>query len=431
MTPERGKMGGMDSSPLPNAAPMHASGARPPASLYVTGPFSMGYVDFFTFLIPLYGLALGFDASEIGILVGARSILALFLSIHIGVLMDRFGTRAVTLVFVWIGMLLAPLFPLAPNFWALLVLQLVNGAAVSFAWSGAQTLIAQLAQGDAKYIGRFSFFARLGSTSAPIVAGAVWDLGGAWPAYLFGAAWGAILTTALFRTPEADFFTPPSAGATNRRQFRVRDAWPRASDYMSSIYLIAIPAVAISMVVISLRNTTYSLQTSVYIVYLDEIALVGTTIGLLFAAAEIASGFGALFAGRAMRLGNPQRTMLSGTVLSILLIAATPLLGGIFGLLLLFQIARGWLEGVIQPVILSLQARAVGRHEQGAVVGLRQTGQRLGSILIPPVMGGVADRFGTSESFLIYGAFMLPSCALLALIIRRLQRSGDRDAPDF
>ena len=90
----------------------------------------MGYVDFFTFLIPLYGLSLGLDASEIGILVGARSILALFLSIHIGVLMDRFGTRAVTLVFVWTGMLLAPLFPLAPNFWALLLLQLVNGAAV-------------------------------------------------------------------------------------------------------------------------------------------------------------------------------------------------------------------------------------------------------------------------------------------------------------
>jgi hypothetical protein len=37
-------------------------------------------------------------------------------------------------------------------------------AASSFAWSGAQTLIAQLTQGDARYIGRFSFFARLGST---------------------------------------------------------------------------------------------------------------------------------------------------------------------------------------------------------------------------------------------------------------------------
>jgi sugar phosphate permease len=95
---------------------------------------------------------------------------------------------------------------------------------------------------------------------------------------------------------------------------------------------------------------------------------------------------------------------------------------------LLFQLARGWLEGVIQPVILSVQARAVGRHQQGAVVGLRQTGQRLSSILIPPVMGGVADRFGTSESFLIYGAFMLPLCGLLALIIR-LQRPRTGDTP--
>jgi MFS family permease len=415
-------MGGMKSTIATRAVAMSATGARPPVSLYVAGPFSMGYVDFFTFLIPLYGLSLGLDASEIGILVGARSILAMFLSIHIGVLMDRFGTRAVALVFVWTGMVLAPLFPLATGFWTLLVLQLVNGAAVSFAWSGVQTLIAQLAEGDARYLGRFSFFARFGSTSAPIVAGMVWDLGGAWPAYLLGAAWGAILTAALIRTPEAEFFTPQSASGTNRNRFRARDAWPRASDYIGAIKLIAIPAVAVSMAVISMRNTTYSLQTSVYVVYLDRIALVGTAIGMLFATAEIASGLGALFAGRAMRLGNPQRTMLRGTVLSIMLIAATPLLGGLFGLLLLFQVARGWLEGVIQPVILSVQARAVGRHQQGAVVGLRQTGQRLSSILIPPVMGAVADRFGTSQSFLIYAAFMLPLCGLLALIIRRLQR---------
>jgi MFS family permease len=411
----------MNSRSAARAAPLAESGASPPASLYLAAPFSMGYVDFFTFLIPLYGLSLGLDAEQIGVLVGARSILALFLSIHVGVLMDRFGTRAVALVCVWTGMLLAPLFPLATGFWALLLLQLVNGAAVSFAWSGAQTLVAQLVEGDARHLGRFTFFARLGSTSAPIVAGAVWDFGGAWPAYLVGSAWGAVLTIALMRTPEPEYFPPQPASGPNRTRFRVRDAWPRASDYVGAIKLIAISAVAVSMAVISMRNTTYSLQTSVYIVYLKRIGLVGTTIGTLFAAAEIASGLGALFAGRAMRLGNPQRTMLNGTVLSILLIAATPLLGGLFGLLLLFQVARGWLEGVIQPVILSVQARAVGRHQQGAVVGLRQTGQRLASILIPPVMGAIADRFGTSRSFLIYAGFMLPLCAVLALVIRRLR----------
>jgi len=315
----------------------------------------------------------------------------------------------------------ALLFPLAPWFWSLLLLQLVNGAAVSFAWSGAQTLIAQLAEGDARYIGRFSFFARLGSTTAPILAGAVWDFGGAWPAYLLGAAWGGALTVALLRTPEAEIFAPRPDGMRETR-FRARDAWPRASDYVSAIMLLAIPTIALSMVIMSMRNTTYSIQTSVYVVYLDQVGLVGTTIGILFAAAEIASGFGSLFAGRAMQLGNPLRTMLTGTALAILLIAITPLLGGIFAMLLVFQALRGWLEGVIQPVVLSVQANAVGRHQQGAVVGLRQTGQRLTSIVIPPVMGAIADRWGTSESFFILGAFMLLLCVPLALITRRVGR---------
>jgi MFS family permease len=186
--------------------------------------------------------------------------------------------------------------------------------------------------------------------------------------------------------------------------------------------LVAIPAVAVSMAIMSMRNTTYSIQTSVYVVYLDAIGLFGTTIGILFAIVEIASGFGALFAGRAMRLGNPQRTMLSGTVLSIVLIAITPLLGGIFVLLLLAQGMRGWLEGLIQPVILSVQARAVGRHQQGAVVGLRQTGQRLTSIVIPPLMGAIADRWGAGESFVILGGLMLLLCMPLAIIIRRASR---------
>jgi MFS family permease len=143
---------------------------------------------------------------------------------------------------------------------------------------------------------------------------------------------------------------------------------------------------------------------------------------VLFSAAEIASGFGALFAGRAMSFGNAQRTMLSGTALSILLIALTPLLGGILVLLLLFQVARGWLEGVIQPLVLSVQARAAGRHQQGAVVGLRQTGQRFTSIVIPPVMGAIADRCGVAESFFILGGFMLLLCIPMALIIRRVGR---------
>jgi hypothetical protein len=84
-------------------------------------------------------------------------------------------------------------------------------------------------------------------------------------------------------------------------------------------------------------------------------------------------------------------------------------------------------EGVIQPLVLSVQARAAGRHQQGAVVGLRETGQRFTSILVPPIMGTIVDRFGVSASFLIIGGVMLLLCTSVALIIRRIGRRGSLD----
>src|SRR5580704_15824449 len=227
-----------------------------PIPLYVVGLFSRGYVDFYIFLMPLYCLSLGMNAGEIGMIVGARSALAVFLSIHIGVLMDRFGTRRVTLFFVWTGICLAPVFPLLPWFWPLLLLQIVNGGALSFAWSGSQTLIAQLADGDAGYIGRFSFFARIGTAVAPIIVGASWDLGGAWPAYMIGAGWGIVLTIALLRAPEAEVAPREPHPARASTAFRLRDTLPRLSDYISCFALMALPAVAATMAIMFLRTAT-------------------------------------------------------------------------------------------------------------------------------------------------------------------------------
>jgi MFS family permease len=398
-------------------APARPSGLSNPAPIYVVGLFGMGYTDFYTFLIPLYGLSLGMNASEVGLLVGARSLMAVFLSIHIGVLMDRFGTRRVTLFFVWSAIALAPVFPLLPWFWPLLVLQIVNGGALSFAWSGAQTLIAQLAEGEVEYIGRFSFFARIGTTAAPIVAGLAWDFGGAWPSYALGALWGVVLTAALLRAPEAKERTPARAAG-----FRLRDLLPNVIDYAGCFALMAIPAVATSMAIIFLRTATMGVQSSLYVVYLHGIGLVGTMIGLLFAAAEIFSGLGALFAGRLMRLGNPQKTMLSGTIASIVLICVTPFLGGLYLLLLAAQIVRGWLSGVVQPMMFSVQAKAVGPYRQGSVVGLRQTLNRLAAIIIPPVMGLLADGWGTTASFVILGIFL----SLLCVPVTRITARGAR-----
>jgi MFS family permease len=390
-----------------------------PASLYIAGPFAQGYTQFYDFLIPIYALSLGMSAGKIGMLVGARSLLAVFLSIHVGVLMDRFGTRRVTLFFIWTAMGLAPVFPLLPWFWPLLLLQIVNGAALQFAWSGSQTLIAQLADGEAEYLGRFSFFARFGTTVAPMIAGVAWDFGGAWPAYALGFVWGMALTLALLRSPEAAIAVPDDGDRHRHPRFPLIDVLPRFSDYLRCFALMAIPAVATTMAIIFLRTATNGVQTSIYVVYLKGNGLTGTSIGILFAAIEITSGLGSLFAGRAMRFGDPQRTMLSGTVVSILLICVTPFTGGIFALLFAAQASRGWLQGVVQPMMFSVQAKAVGPHRQGSVVGLRQTMNRLAAIVIPPVMGAIADHWGAGRSFVILGAVLVVLCAPVTVIIRR------------
>src|SRR5271155_1133586 len=402
--------------------------SRLPASLYVAGPFAMGYTEFYSFLIPLYGLSLGMSAGKIGMLVGGRSLLAVFLSIHVGSLMDRLGTRRVTLFFVWTAMALAPVFPLVPGFWPLLLLQVVNGGALSFAWSGSQTLIAQLTEGEAEYIGRFSFFARIGTTVAPILAGIAWDWGGAWPSYLLGFAWGIVLTLALLRAPEADIAPRDGAAARQRANFRVRDVLPRLPDYIHCFALMGIPAVATTMAIIFLRTATNGVQSSLYVIYLKGVGLTGTSIGTLFAAVEITSGLGSLFAGRAMRLGDPQRMMLSGTVLSILLICVTPFTGGIFALLFVAQALRGWPQGVVQPMMFSVQAKAVGPHRQGSVVGLRQTMNRLAAIVIPPAMGAIADHWGAGQSFVILGTLLIVLCAPVTLITRRAARTATNQA---
>jgi len=396
---------------------------------YAFGAFSMALIDVFVLLVPVYaGVTLGMSDAEIGILVGARALLSLFLSIHGGVLMDRLGVRRVSLVFAGTVVVCGPFFPLLTSFHALLLLQIVSGFAVSMSWTGAQILIARIAEGDAEYIGRFSTFSRIGTTIAPVIAGALFDFGGPWMAYGFGTVWAIFAFAALWAAPEPDIaHADAPAHATPRPAVRPSDILPRLSDYTSSFALMAIPAVAFTAIAMLVRNSGYGVQTSVYIVYVQGIGLSATWIGVLFAAVEMAAGIGSWFSGRAMRKFDARWALVVSTMATIALICATPVFGWltpvlwlVFAMLVAAQIARGLIQGVSQPILASVQAKSVGRHQQGSVVGLRQTMNRICGISVPPLMGLASEAFGREESFLVLGAGLLLICAALALYARRV-----------
>jgi len=389
----------------------------------------MALIDVFVFLIPVYaGITLGMSDTEIGTLVGARSFFSLFLSIHSGVLMDRFGVRRVTLIFMGIVILCAPIFPLMTSFQGLLILQMFSGFAISIGWSGAQTLIARVAEGDAEYIGRFSSFARIGTTIAPVVAGFLFDLGGAWLAYGFGLLWAIFAFSALWLVPEPDIAVGNGeSDSPERKSFKFTDALPRLSDYTASFAMFAIPAIAFTAVAMLVRNSSYGIQTSVYVTYVQEIGFTATMIGLLFAAIEMAAGAGSWFSGRIMRRFEASRVLVLTTIVTICLVCATPVLSnivspywGIFAILVIAQMARGVTQGISQPILFAVQAKSVGRHQQGAVVGLRQTMNRLGGITIPPLIGFLSDTYGREQSFYVMGVILLTVCMGLAIYARRV-----------
>ena len=75
-------------------------------------------------------------------------------------------------------------------------------------------------------------------------------------------------------------------------------------------------------------------------------------------------------------------------------------------------------------MMFSVQAKAVGPHRQGSVVGLRQTMNRLAAIVIPPLVGSIADHWGAGRSFVILGAVLIVLCAPVILITRRAARTA-------
>lgn len=397
---------------MPSSAP--APDKRTLLRVHSAGLLGLGMFDIFVFLVPLWAVLTGANATEVGILVGARSLLPGLFTIHGGVLMDRFGPRGVMTVFIVLIMTLAPLYSVLPHFVPLLALQLVLGLAMTLQWVGAQTMIAQLSKGDTGYLGHFTFASRIGTFIAPLIFGLLWDLTTPRASFIAASVWAAVLLALILSIP-----TPPETRAKAPSRLRLGDLVPRLSDYRDTLALLAIPAIAITIAACFLRNSTTGMQGSIYIVYLQDIGLTGTLIGLLFSAIEAASGVGALIAGRVTRRFAPMTTLVTVTGIAIALMAITPLLGGVIALLMVAQVFRGLAQGIHQPVTFSIQSLAVPPDRQGSAIALRVTTNRVSALTIPPTMGLIADTWGIGPSFLILGAILVALVIVLWLVAKR------------
>ena len=377
--------------------------------LYGTSFFSLSIVPMASLVVPLWALALGASPIWIGIVVGARSFLPMLLSIHGGVLMDKLGTRRVMLWVAIVTLLAFPLYPLLPSLYALVLLQLVTGLSQGLSWVGSQTLYGQFTRGSPVHAGRVTFFSNGGAFAGPLIAGFAWSIAGAEGAFVLLTLWSiALLVTVLILPRDVDH-------AIKTMSFQ--EVMPSRVDYSKAFALCAIPVVALVMVFTFLRIAVAGMQNSFYVVYLDNIGLTGTAIGMLIGCANLVATPASLITPP-KRWINPAWLMVCATIASILFMAITPLFRDYLWLFVLAAL-YGAGVGIAFPTLLSLLSNAVDPHVQGMSVGLRTTINRVASLVVPVAMGGIAEIWDIETSFYAVGIVLMIVVAATAYFVWR------------
>jgi MFS family permease len=379
------------------------------------GLFTNGVWDMLSVVVPLYGVAVGLNAAEIGLVVAARSVLPAALSIHGGILMDQLGTRRVLSAVALASAALPLLYPVSGWFAVLVTLQLLLGLATSLGMAASQTWSLQTSHGDTAMLARFSVMSRIGTFLGPVTVGAIWDLLGAWAAFAAVSVWATgIIASAAYAKSGATHLPPVS------RSQVMSSVVPRWEPHKEAIALAAIPAVAFVLAVSFLRNAPGAVQSSLYVVYLADVGWSGTLIGTLVALSELFGVFGSMVAAPVERLLRAERLLLACIAASVAAIAVTPLIGAFLTALIAASAVRGIAQGISQPLMYSVLGRSVPATTHGKSVGLRNAVVRLASIVTPAAMGVVAEAWGIEASFYAVGAVFLAATAALAVAAQRL-----------
>ncbi len=378
------------------------------------GLFTNSVWDMLSVIVPLYGVAVGLNAAEIGLIVAARSVLPAALSIHGGILMDELGTRRVLMWVAAASTALPLLYPLTGWFTVLALLQLLLGLASGLGMAASQTWCVQTSLGDTAMLARYSVATRIGTFIGPIVAGVLWDYSGAWAAFACVAVCGvgAVLSTA--------YGVHGKTSTTSRPVMSV--LLPRWKPHKEALMLALIPAVAFILVASLLRNSSGAIQSSLFVVYLNGIGMSGTLIGLLVAIAEVSGVAGSLLAARMERRMGAYTLVIVCILVTLTCIAATPLIAHMLYVLIAACALRGVMQGMSQPLMYAILGSEISGNRHGASVGLRNAVVRLGSIITPAVMGVVAERYGIEASFYVIGAIFMGVTLLMAVAFRGMTR---------
>jgi MFS family permease len=411
---------------LTETAPSGAHPWRIQGPVYGTAFFTGNLFPMSHVVVPLWA-AIELDASlfMVGVIIASRQLLPVTMSIHGGALLDRFGPRRVIMILGVLGALSTAMVPFFPLVWATIALQIVIGFCETTNWIGVQSAVGTMLKGQAVFAGRMTASARAGGFVGPLMVGIAYEYMGPVGGFLCFGGWtlcGAFGAMFLPRHVAEPVSVAPKRGETEKPART--DVLPSIADYRETFRLMLLPAIALVIAATFMRQTGSGVQASFYSVWLKDLGYTAGTIGLLIGISNGVSALSALTIGPLTRRIADYWLLIVTVGLAIVGIAVTPLLEGLVFLALAISL-RGAGQGLNLPLMISIASRSVAPRLQGRVAALRISFNRLGSALVPVIMGALAEAIGLEYAFYAIGATgLLLVCGLSIWVERTKDQLG-------
>ncbi|ASK21462.1 MFS transporter [Halomonas sp. N3-2A] len=362
--------------------------------------------------VPLAAIELGATPLILGLIVSAPYILPLLLALPFGSLVARLGSPRTLQLGAAAMVIGAGLLVVIPGFQGLIAGQLVIGLAQLLMIISAQTAITYLGQGTTleKYFGWYTTYLSIGQMLGPLLAGWIIDHRGGPGAAFYGAFIASLVTlvSLLMSNQRALANKQPSISFLTS----VDQQWHLLKTSLG---------VKLSLIISLAAMLALGAHGSYFPVYLESLALSGTTIGLLVSLRAFASMAVRPFTSAIVGLLHGRYATMSLTLvfmaLGLMLVGMT---GNIYWLCL-FSVFVGLGVGLSQPLSMVVIAESVPEHQRAHALAVRLMANRAMQFAAPLLLGLVTQLSGFTVAYFACGVLLLLHLAVFQWLKRQHQ----------